>query len=66
MMRFTNPAELGGNKIQQASLLDIVAVITGPSPGIGAAVAQELASWGAKVVLNCPIASLKQQAEKID
>lgn len=42
-----------------------VAVISGSSSGIGKAVAIELASRGASVVLNYPSASVKSEAEEV-
>ena len=42
-----------------------VAVVTGSSSGIGAAVAQELSSRGASVVVNYPFAAVKQEADKV-
>jgi NAD(P)-dependent dehydrogenase (short-subunit alcohol dehydrogenase family) len=42
-----------------------VAVVTGSSSGIGAAIARELASRGASVVINYPYVSLEQQGESI-
>ena len=42
-----------------------VAVVTGSSSGIGAAIARELASRGASVVINYPYASLERQGESI-
>ncbi|KAK7419941.1 hypothetical protein QQZ08_010644 [Neonectria magnoliae] len=48
-----------------ATLRNKVAVITGSSAGIGAESAIELGRRGAKVVLNYPFPSLKEEAEKV-
>ncbi len=45
------------------SLTGKVAVISGSSSGIGLAIAAELASRGARVVLNYPFPSLKQECD---
>lgn len=45
------------------TLLDKVAIISGSSSGIGLAVAQELSSRGARVVINYPFASLADEAK---
>lgn len=42
-----------------------VAIVTGSSTGIGAAIAQELASRGASLVINYPFPELRPTAEKI-
>lgn len=42
-----------------------VAIVTGANTGIGAAIAQELASRGASIVLNYPFASLAAEAEAV-
>jgi NAD(P)-dependent dehydrogenase (short-subunit alcohol dehydrogenase family) len=42
-----------------------VAVVTGSSSGIGAAIAQELSSRGASVVVNYPFAAVKHEADKV-
>jgi NAD(P)-dependent dehydrogenase (short-subunit alcohol dehydrogenase family) len=42
-----------------------VAIVTGSCQGIGAAIALELSSYGASIVLNYPFHSQKQQAETI-
>ncbi|KAI1616162.1 hypothetical protein EDD36DRAFT_124988 [Exophiala viscosa] len=47
------------------SLAGKVAVISGSSSGIGKAIAVELASRGALVVLNYPTVSLKPEAEQV-
>ncbi|KIV79021.1 hypothetical protein PV11_06613 [Exophiala sideris] len=47
------------------SLAGKVAVISGSSSGIGKAIAIELASRGASVVLNYPTISLKSEAEEV-
>lgn len=47
------------------SLAGRVAVVSGSSSGIGKAIAIELASRGASVVLNYPFVSLKSEAEEV-
>lgn len=42
-----------------------IAIVTGSSTGIGAAIAQELASRGASLVLNYPSPELRRDAEKV-
>jgi NAD(P)-dependent dehydrogenase (short-subunit alcohol dehydrogenase family) len=42
-----------------------VAVISGSSSGIGAAIARELSIRGANVVINYPWSSLQAQAEAV-
>ena len=42
-----------------------VAVVSGSSSGIGAAIARELSSRGAHVVVNYPFPNLKGQAEAV-
>lgn len=42
-----------------------VAVITGSSSGIGAAIAKELSDRGATVIINYPFSSLKSEAELV-
>ncbi|CAI4217279.1 unnamed protein product [Parascedosporium putredinis] len=42
-----------------------VAIVTGSSTGIGAAIAQELSSRGASIVINYPFADIKPDAEKV-
>jgi NAD(P)-dependent dehydrogenase (short-subunit alcohol dehydrogenase family) len=42
-----------------------VAVVTGSSSGIGAAIAQELSSQGASIVLNYPFPSAKPEADHV-
>jgi NAD(P)-dependent dehydrogenase (short-subunit alcohol dehydrogenase family) len=42
-----------------------VAVVTGSSAGIGAAIARELASHGASVVVNYPYRNLKDEADDV-
>ena len=42
-----------------------VAVISGSSSGIGAAIARDLSSRGATVVINYPFANLKQQGDDV-
>ena len=42
-----------------------VAIVTGASSGIGAGCANELAKAGATVIVNYPIASTKEMAEKV-
>ncbi|HEX4849481.1 MAG TPA: SDR family NAD(P)-dependent oxidoreductase, partial [Puia sp.] len=42
-----------------------VAVITGASSGIGAGVAKSLAAAGATIVINYPVAPVKQSAEAV-
>jgi NAD(P)-dependent dehydrogenase (short-subunit alcohol dehydrogenase family) len=40
-----------------------VAVVTGSSAGIGAAIAKELSDRGATVIINYPFSSLKSEAD---
>ncbi|KAH8205240.1 hypothetical protein TruAng_000652 [Truncatella angustata] len=47
------------------TLRDKVAIVTGSNTGIGAAIAQELASRGASVVINYPFPSLQSSAERV-
>ncbi|PKS06959.1 hypothetical protein jhhlp_005555 [Lomentospora prolificans] len=42
-----------------------IAIVTGSSTGIGAAIAQELSSRGASIVLNYPFPNVKPDAEKV-
>ncbi|KAJ9156938.1 NAD(P)-binding protein [Coniochaeta hoffmannii] len=47
------------------TLADKVAIITGANTGIGAAIALELSSRGASIVINYPFPSLSSQAESV-
>ncbi|RAK74338.1 SDR family NAD(P)-dependent oxidoreductase [Aspergillus fijiensis CBS 313.89] len=47
------------------TLKDKVAIISGSSSGIGAAIARELSARGASVVINYPFPSLKPQADRV-
>ncbi|ETS85972.1 hypothetical protein PFICI_03997 [Pestalotiopsis fici W106-1] len=47
------------------TLTDRVAVVSGSSSGIGAAIAQELSKRGARVVINYPFEAEKQRAETV-
>lgn len=47
------------------TLTNKVAIVTGSNSGIGAAIAQELASRGASVVVNYPFPDLLPSAEKV-
>lgn len=49
----------------EKKLKDQVAIVTGASSGIGAGCAKELASAGAMVVVNYPVASTKTMAEQV-
>ncbi|KAK9424215.1 hypothetical protein SUNI508_03703 [Seiridium unicorne] len=49
----------------EQTLKDKVAIVTGSNTGIGAAIAQDLASRGASVVVNYPFPSLLSSAEKV-
>lgn len=51
--------------VQAATLADKVAVVSGSSSGIGAAIARELASRGAHVIVNYPFPKLREQAEAV-
>ena len=42
-----------------------IAIVTGASSGIGAGCAKELAKAGAKVVVNYPVASTREMAQKV-
>ncbi|KAH8904433.1 NAD(P)-binding protein [Coniochaeta sp. PMI_546] len=47
------------------TLADKVAIITGANTGIGAAIARELSSRGASIVLNYPFPSVSDQADSV-
>lgn len=47
------------------TLKDKVVIVTGSNTGIGAAIAMELASRGASIVINYPFPSLESSAQKI-
>jgi NAD(P)-dependent dehydrogenase (short-subunit alcohol dehydrogenase family) len=46
-------------------LTDKVAIVTGSSAGIGAAIATELSTQGASVVINYPFSKLKAEADLV-
>ena len=54
-----------GQKSQVQSLETKIAVISGSSSGIGKAIAIELSSRGAKVVINYPRSELREEAEAV-
>ncbi|KAL2669796.1 hypothetical protein Neosp_015241 [[Neocosmospora] mangrovei] len=65
-MSLTSSTTLGrAVDVHDRTLLGKVAVITGSSTGIGASIAVELGSRGAKIVLNYPYPTLKEEAEKV-
>ncbi|UPK92034.1 hypothetical protein LCI18_002969 [Fusarium solani-melongenae] len=47
------------------SLVNRVAIVTGASRGIGAAIARELSSRGARVIINYPTPAEKEEAEAV-
>lgn len=49
----------------EQTLTDKVAIVTGSNTGIGAAIARELASRGASIVITYPFASLLSEAEQV-
>lgn len=49
----------------EKKLSEQIAIVTGASSGIGAGCARELAKAGAKVVVNYPVASTREMAEKV-
>ena len=55
----------GSTETISQSLRSKVAVVSGSSSGIGAAIAHELSSRGAHVVVNYPFPSLKAQADVV-
>jgi glucose 1-dehydrogenase len=55
----------GNKKIMEHKLTGQVAIVTGASSGIGAGCARELANAGATVVVNYPVASTREMAEKV-
>jgi NAD(P)-dependent dehydrogenase (short-subunit alcohol dehydrogenase family) len=61
--------QLGTDQQQQEqqpkSLAGKVAIVSGSSSGIGAAIARELASRGANVIINYPFSSLQDEANAV-
>lgn len=49
----------------EQTLAGKVAIVTGSSAGIGAAIAQELSGRGASVLINYPTAALKEEADGV-
>lgn len=49
----------------EGKLKDQVAIVTGASSGIGAGCARELAKAGATVIINYPLAAVKEMADKV-
>ena len=52
-------------KVATGTLAGTVAIVSGSSAGIGAAIARELSARGAQVVVNYPFVSLKAEAEDV-
>lgn len=56
---------LSDNSVSKASLAGLVAIVSGSSSGIGAAIARELSERGAEVVINYPFDREKKNAETV-
>lgn len=54
-----------GTNMPDQTLAGKVAIVTGSNTGIGAAIAEELASRGASVLINYPFADLADEAQKV-